>query len=310
MKKYFPETILMVNTLIWGATFVIIKSALTDISPLLFISIRFLTATLILLPFAYRIFRKINKQVLWGGTLLGLLFFVGFATQTVGLKYTTVTKSAFITGTFVIFTPIFQTLIEKRPPKRGVLLGILFVLVGLIFLTSKEDSLLSIFSEISKNFNVGDFFTLLCAILFALYVVCLDIISKKNDYKPLVFLQVSVTGICGLLFSFLFTLIKVEQIEFRFSYNILFAVLYTSILATVLTTTLQTMYQKFVTPSAASIIFSFEPIFAAVFAFFVLNEKISNFGLIGCLLIFAGLLISELIDKKKNGWKKISQELK
>jgi drug/metabolite transporter (DMT)-like permease len=212
MKKYFPETILMINTLIWGATFVIIKSALTNISPLLFISIRFLTATLILLPFAYRIFRKINKQILRDGTLLGLLFFVGFATQTVGLRYTTATKSAFITGTFVIFTPVFQTLIEKRPPKKGVLLGILLVLAGLIFLTSKEDSFLSIFSEISKNFNAGDFFTLLCAIFFALYVVSLDIISKKNDYKPLVFLQISITGICGLLFSFLFTIFKVEQI--------------------------------------------------------------------------------------------------
>ena len=290
----------MLNTIIWGATFVIIKSALTDISPLLFISVRFLFATIILLPFAFRIFRSINKATFLGGLLLGFLYFIGFGTQTVGLNYTTATKSAFITGTFIIFTPLFQTLIEKKPPSRGVTTGIFLALIGLIFLTSKGDSLLSVFSEINQNFNIGDFFTLICAIVFSLYLVYLDIISKKSDYKPLVFLQISVTGVCGILFSFLFTIWEVEKIYFNLSYNLLFAILYTSVLATVLTTTLQTKYQKFVTPSVAGIILSFEPIFAALFAFFMLNEKISNFGLIGCVLIFCGLLISETY-KKKNG---------
>jgi drug/metabolite transporter (DMT)-like permease len=300
MRKYFPETMLMMNTLIWGATFVIIKSALMDVSPLLFISLRFFTATLILLPFAFKIFRNINRQIFRDGVFLGLLYFIGFTTQTVGLKYTTATKSAFITGTFIIFTPVFQVLIEKRPPAKRVLLGILLALTGLIFLTSKGDSLLGVFSEISESFNIGDFLTLLCALFFALYLVYLDIITKRNDYKPLVFLQIAVTGILGLLFSFLFNGWEIETIEFSFSSSLLFAVLYTSIFATVLTTTIQTKYQKFVTPSVAGIIFSFEPIFAAVFAFFVLNEKISNFGLVGCVLIFAGLLVSEVLNRKNN----------
>jgi drug/metabolite transporter (DMT)-like permease len=300
MRKYFPETMLMINTLIWGATFVIIKSALTNVSPLLFISLRFLTATLILLPFAFKMFRNINRQIFWDGIFLGLLYFIGFTTQTAGLKYTTATKSAFITGTFIIFTPVFQVLIERRSPAKRVLLGILLALTGLIFLTSKGDSLLGVFSEISESFNIGDFLTLLCALFFALYLVYLDIISKRNDYKPLVFLQVVVTGILGLLFSFLFNGWKIETIEFSFSSSLLFAVLYTSIFATVLTTVIQTKYQKFVTPSVAGIIFSFEPIFAAVFAFFVMNEKISNFGLLGCALIFTGLLVSEVLNRKNN----------
>ncbi|OGU72415.1 MAG: hypothetical protein A2V93_12070 [Ignavibacteria bacterium RBG_16_34_14] len=300
MKKYLPETLLMLNTVIWGATFVIIKSALTDISPLLFISVRFLFATIILLPFAFKIFRNINKETFLGGLLLGFLYFAGFSTQTIGLNYTTATKSAFITGTFIIFTPLFQILIERRPPSRGVIIGIFMALIGLIFLTSTGDSLLAVFSEINQNFNIGDFFTLICAIVFSLYLVYLDIISKKSDYKLLVFLQISVTGVCGILFSLLFTVWEVEKVHFNFNYNLFFAILYTSVLATVLTTTIQTMYQKFVTPSIAGIILSFEPIFAAVFAFFMLNEKISNFGLIGCLLIFCGLIISE-IYKKKNG---------
>src|SRR4030067_3298375 len=124
MKKYLPETLLMLNTVIWGATFVIIKSALTDISPLLFISVRFLFATIILLPFAFKIFRNINKETFLGGLLLGFLYFTGFSTQTIGLNYTTATKSAFITGTFIIFTPLFQILIERRTPSKGVIIGV------------------------------------------------------------------------------------------------------------------------------------------------------------------------------------------
>ncbi len=299
MKKYFPVIILLFVTLIWGATFVIVKSALKDISPLFFISVRFLFATVILLPFVFKIFKSFNKQVLLEGVLLGLIYFAGFASQTMGLKYTTATKSAFITGTFVIFTPFFQIFFEKRPPRKEVVLGILLSITGLIFLTSKGNSLLGIFSEISGNFGIGDMLTILCAIFFALYIVYLDIVSKKNDYKPLVFLQIAITGVCGLLFSFLFTGLKIESMQFTFSNSLLFAVLYTSILATVLTTTLQTKYQKFVTPSVAGIVLSFEPIFAALCAFFVLNEKISNFGLIGCVLIFAGLLVSEMLNKNK-----------
>jgi drug/metabolite transporter (DMT)-like permease len=290
----------MLNTIIWGGTFVIIKSALTDISPILFISIRFLFATVILLPFAFKILKGINKTTLLGGLLLGLLYFIGFSTQTVGLKYTTATKSAFITGTFIIFTPFLQILIEKKWPTKGVVLGVLLALVGLIFLTSKGDSILAVFTEISESFNIGDLLTLLCAFFFSLYIVYLDIISKKADYKPLVFFQISVTGACGLLFSFLFMFWEVEQVYFKLTMNLVFALLYTSILATVITTTLQTKYQKFVTPSVAGIILSFEPIFAALFAFFLLSEKISNFGLIGCLLIFCGLIVSETY-KKKNG---------
>ncbi len=299
MKRYFPVIILLFVTLIWGATFVIVKSALKDISPLFFISVRFLVAAVILLPFALKIFKSFNKQVLREGILLGLIYFAGFATQTMGLKYTTATKSAFITGTFVIFTPFFQIFFEKRPPRKEVVLGILLCVTGLIFLTSKGNFLLGVFSEISGSFGIGDLLTILCAVFFALYIVYLDIVSKKNDYKPLVFLQIAITGICGLLFSFLFSGLKVEIMYISFSNNLLFAVLYTAVLATVLTTTLQTKYQKFVTPSVAGIILSFEPIYAALCAFFVLNEKISNFGLIGCVLIFTGLLVSEMLNKNK-----------
>src|SRR3990172_4066949 len=115
-KKYTGESALILVTLIWGATFAIIKTALEDISPMLFITIRFAVSTLIILPFVYKILKNLNRSAVIGGTILGLVYFLGFASQTAGLKYTTATKSAFITGTFVLFIPLFQLLLEKKSP--------------------------------------------------------------------------------------------------------------------------------------------------------------------------------------------------
>jgi drug/metabolite transporter (DMT)-like permease len=297
MKKYFSEGLLLLVTLIWGGTFVIIKIALRDVSPLVFVSIRFSIAAIILLPFVKKAFRNANKELIKSGIILGVIFFLGFATQTIGLKYTSATKSGFITGTFILFTPVFQLLFEKKIPGKGNLLGVLFVIAGLIFLSSRGTSVLDVFSEMGENFNIGDFFTLLCAVFFAMYLVYLDIVSKKFDYMPLVFLQIFLTAVCGIVFSIILSVSGFQAAKFSINGNVIFALLYTAILATIITTILQTKYQKFVTPTKAGIIFSFEPIFAAVLAFFFIDERISSFGFIGCILIFTGLIVTELFDK-------------
>ncbi|MGD1006568.1 MAG: DMT family transporter [Ignavibacteriaceae bacterium] len=297
MKKYSAESILLIITLIWGATFAIIKLALVNVSPMVFISIRFSFAAILLLPFFLKKSKNISRSAILSGLLLGVMYFLGFSTQTIGLNYTTATKSGFITGTCVLFTPIFQYLFEKKKPGKGNLIGVFFVLTGLILLSSKGNSILDIFHELGSGFNIGDFFTLLCAVFFAMYIVYLDIISKKYDYLLLVFLQISITAVMGIISVIILSVSGLENIKFMFSGSLIFAFLYTSILATVLTTTFQTKYQKIVTPTKAGIIFSFEPVFSAVIAYYFIHEKISRFSFIGGILIFAGLLVSELFDK-------------
>lgn len=299
MKKFISEGALIFTTLLWGVTFVVIKLALTDVSPLLFVSLRFSIAAIIMLPFVFGILKASKKEILVGGVILGLLNFAGYATQTVGLNFTSATKSGFITGTFVVFTPVLQLIIEKRIPKKENVFGILLVLFGLILLSSKGTSIFDVFSEIGQNFNIGDFFTLLCAIAFAGYIVYLDIISHKIDYKLLVFVQIAVTGICSWVFTYILSVSGLEKFSFSLNTTVMFSVFYTAILATILATSLQTKYQKYVTPTKAAIIFSLEPIFAAFFAFFIINEKISGFGFVGCIFIFTGLLVSELLGKEK-----------
>jgi drug/metabolite transporter (DMT)-like permease len=298
MPKYKALAALILPTVIWGGTFVIIKESLSFVSPMVFISSRFLFAALLLLPFTGIIFRGSGSMEIKGGMLLGLLYFIGFATQTIGLNFTTATKSGFITGTFVVFTPILQLLIEKRKPSKWNITGIVLVLIGLIFLFSHGEHLFDVFSEIGSNFNIGDFLTLICALSYSGYIVYLDIISKKAKFMPLVFIQIALTAAGGILFLMIFAATGIEQIRINYNTYVILALLYTAILATILTTGLQTRFQKYVTPTKAAIIFSFEPIFAAVFAYLLINERLGSFGIMGGIFIFAGLLVSEIFEKR------------
>ena len=168
MNKYKGEIALFTITIFWGVTFAIIKLALNDISPMLFTAIRFSFAALLLLPFLWKPLFNSNIDVIKAGLFLGLLYFIGFATQTIGLYYTTATKSGFITGTFVIFIPILQLILERKSPGKGNLIGIILVIIGLILLSSKGMTVLDIISELGSNFNIGDTLTLICAVFYAL----------------------------------------------------------------------------------------------------------------------------------------------
>jgi drug/metabolite transporter (DMT)-like permease len=298
MKKYTGEIALLFNTLIWGGTFALIKNAFTDISPLLFLGLRFSIAALIFLPFVYTSLKKTNRQTLLAGSVLGFFYFAGFTAQSLGLNLTTATKSGFITGTFVVFIPILQLIIEKRKPKWVNIVSVFLVLVGLILLSSKGENTFDFLKQLGSDFNIGDLLTLLCALLFAFQVVYVDVFTKKYDYLPMVFVQLLITGVGGFVLSFVFSFASFETIRFTFNSTVITAILYTAIFASIIATVIQLKFQKFVSPTKAGIIFSIEPIFAAIFAYFLLSEKISNFGLVGCVLIFIGLIVSELFSVK------------
>lgn len=293
------EFALLANAVVWGGTFSMIKSALSDVSPIMFMTLRFSLAALLLYPFFKKYFNRLAAQNYKQAFVLGLLLFGGFITQTIGLQYTSATKSAFITGTFVIFTPMLQTLLEKRIPALQNQVGIIFVFVGIILLSSKGENALQILNDVGNSFNIGDLLTLFCAIFYALYIVYLDMISDSNEPKFLTFFQIIVTAVLSIISVFIFNLLRIENVKLDLTGGLVLAVLYTALFATILTTFLQTKFQREVTPTKASIIFSMEPIFAALTAYLFINEKLSMFGIIGSLFIFAGVLISELWRKLK-----------
>ncbi|MEW6654585.1 MAG: DMT family transporter, partial [Bacteroidota bacterium] len=151
-------------------------------------------------------------------------------------------------------------------------------------------------SELGASFNLGDILTLICAFFFAVHIVYIDVYSTKHNFWVLLTTQLTTVALLGFAASLLFLGFSVEAVHIDLTKYLIFGLLYTSLLATLFNIGIQTRFQKVVSPTKAGIIYSFEPIFAAVFAFFLLGEKISNFGLFGCALIFLGLIVAELFD--------------
>lgn len=273
------ELALLSITVIWGSTFTITKVLLEGIEPFLYVALRFTLASLL---FALVFRKKLTvSEVLSSrrGWILGLLLFLGFSLQTLGLQFTTASKSAFITGLMVIMTPILQVIIERRPPKLGNVIGIVLVTIGLYLLTSPEGS----------EFNIGDLLTLGCAISFALYIVYLDIFSKGVRPEGITLTQFLFCGVVGSI-----TALAIEPLNLQLTDGIVLAILYLTIFATIVAIYVQTRFQKDTTPTRAAVIFAAEPVFAAIIAYFALNEVIGTVGLLGGGLIVAGVLVSEL----------------
>ena len=303
LKKshFIGEGALLLMTIIWGGTFVIVKESLNDISPMFFVSIRFGIAGSIIALVLFLKKHKITRDAILPGVFLGGFLFLGFIFQTIGLKHTSATKSGFITGSLVVMIPFLQMIIEKKLPTRGALIGTVLVFTGILFLSSGDSSITTFLGNLGATFNFGDGMTLVCALFFALHVVYMDIISPKYDFWILFVSQLIAVSVFGFIITFIFHFTSLEVITITYSRNLLTGLLYTSLLATCVNFGLQTKYQKLVNPTKAGIIYSFEPIFAAMFAFFLLSEKISNFGLAGCILIFSGLIVSEIFDSMLNG---------
>lgn len=239
---------------------------------------------------------RIVKEAILPGLFLGVFLFLGFVLQTIGLKHTSATKSGFITGSLVVMIPFLQMIIEKKLPSRGALIGTVFVFIGILFLSSGDSSITTFLGNLGATFNLGDGLTLACALFFAVQVVYMDIFSPKYDFWVLFVVQLLSVSILALIVAFVFHFTSLEIIYVNYTGNLLTGFLYTILLATCINFGLQTKYQKLVSPTKAGIIYSFEPIFAALFAFFLLSEKITNFGLVGCILIFSGLIITEIFD--------------
>lgn len=281
------EGYLLLATIIWGSTFVLAKFIVTENSPLSYSAARFLLATMILFFIFPRRLSKIPSSTLRRGAVLGVLLFTGFALQTVGQQYTTASKSAFFTGTLVVLTPILHSIVQRfsktgrRALTVGNVLGVLSAAAGLYCMTSPSES----------AFNVGDGLTLIAAFIFSLYIIYLDLASVEPDKLQLTFVQFLLSGIAGLICAPLF-----ETMKAVFSFGVIAAFLYLTIVATIVASWIQNRYQGDTTPTRAAVIFSAEPVIAALFAYAFTGENIGLLGVIGGCLIVLGVLVSEFSD--------------
>jgi len=273
------EIYLLFMTLIWGVTFPMVKASLDYASPFVFITIRFVLAALIAgVLFARRISFKQRGEV-WAGVLIGFFLFLGYAFQTEGLKFTAASKSAFITGLFVVMVPPLSYLILKEKPRIFSILGLILAVCGLYLMTRPKGS----------EFNTGDLLTFFCAVSFSLQVLFVHIYTKRYDFANLAFIQILVTTLLSIPSVFLF-----DRIKLVYHPYLIFSLLVCAVLATTLAIIIQNRMQKDTTAVKASLIYAMEPVFAAVFSFLLLGEVLGWLGVLGGGLILCGMLSSEL----------------
>ncbi|MCH4888614.1 DMT family transporter [Acidaminobacter sp. JC074] len=284
-KQYLSDISLFFVAAVWGGGFVAVKGALDTMTPFLLMAYRFVLASSIVYLFFHKKIGKISKEDLKVGAVVGSILYLAFATQTFGLQYTTASKQGFLTATYVVMVPILYWLFYKKRPKNKAILGSVLTIAGIAMVSLNK----------SLDFNPGDALTLLCALFFAAHIIALEYYTKSVDVLKLTFLQLSVAALLFVVSALLF-----EPLVFNLTGAEISSIVYLAVFSTFLCYTVQTAAQKYTSSSHASIIMSLESVFAAVFGVLLLNEVMTPLMIMGCLLIFAAILIIEVDFKKKS----------
>lgn len=285
---------------IWGCTFVVIKSALTDATPAAFNLARMTLAFAILAAAYHRSWRGIRRSQVAAGALVGLCLATGYQFQTIGLVRTTPSKSAFITGLVVVLVPLFSAIPGLRPPDaRGLrwnaLVGAALGFVGIVLLTAPNavggGGVAGLLPDLS-SINIGDILTFGCSVGFAFHCIALSHTSPKIGFKPLALLQV---GFCALFMAVSLPLIEKPHIQW--TPRLLIALGVAAFLATAAAFSIQSWAQSILPSTHTALLLTMEPVFAWITAFLVTGERLGIRPATGAVLILCGIALTELVPQ-------------
>ena len=279
------DFLMLITAMIWGSSFVAQRLGMDSIGPFLYSGLRFSLACLILLPviafLEKRSTRKpapLNRGMLSGGIIMGLALAIGINLQQVGLLFTSVTNSGFITGLYVIVVPILGLFFGQRSG-MGIWLGASLAVVGMCLLSIGAD-----FSVAS-----GDLLQLAGAVVWGIHVLVVGYFATRHDPLRLSLIQFATCALISMLLSLLIETSSLEGIKAALP-----AILYGGIFGVAIGFTLQVVAQQHAIASHAAIILSLEAVFAALAGTLFLGEMLSGRGYFGCALMFVGMLIAQL----------------
>ncbi|MBM7622726.1 DMT family transporter [Sporohalobacter salinus] len=278
-RRVKADLALLLVVFVWGTTFAIMKDVFSIVTPFYFLTLRFSTAVLVLILIFHRRLKKLDLETIKLGFFVGIFLFGGFAFQVVGLNYTTASKAGFLTGLSVVIVPILSAVILKKIPSILTIVGVILAAVGLGLLSFNGQFI----------FNFGDFLVFLCAISLAVYILLVGKYVQQKDSILLTIVQITTVALLSGIASLLEGSFKVVMDPELWG-----AVVYMALFATTFALVVQNKAQEFTTPTRTAIIFSMEPVFAAIFAYFYLGEIISTNGYWGGLLIVIGMFVAEL----------------
>lgn len=290
-RSRLADLSLLIVAAMWGCTFLIVQHAVRVLPPLAFNGIRFVGAAvllaLIITVFYRGQWRAVSIRMLLHACLLGLFLFLGYAFQTVGLLYTTTSNAGFITGLSVVLVPFLALVLLKHPISRFTWLSALLAACGLYLLT---------FAGSAFALNKGDVLVFLCAIGFALHIAYTGIFAPRYPALPLAALQMAVVGLLSLIGSLLFEDIgpAAQTMDKLLQPEVLWALAVSIGPTSAFAFWIQTVCQKYTSPSRVAVIFAMEPVFAALTGLWFGGETLGVAAGVGCLFIFAGMIIAEL----------------
>jgi drug/metabolite transporter (DMT)-like permease len=294
-RQLVADGALLLVTLVWGATFVMVKDAVTGFPVFSFMVLRFALAALALAPLALWQSRRSPvalgrprrtsstnwRGLLFASALTGFALFAGYAFQTAGLKLTTPAKAGFITGLSVAIVPVISALLLRQSPSRNAWIGVGMATLGLALLSLTAD----------LNIQTGDLLVMACAFSYAAHILLLGHFAPRHDAILLTLGQVTAVA----LFSGVAALIFDDPTPL--TGQVLFAAAFTGILATAVAFGVQTVAQRFTTATHTALIFAAEPVFAGLFSLLLIGETLGPRQLLGCALILGGMLVAELKRK-------------
>lgn len=291
MKKQFSGVIALLGaTVIWGSAFIAQSVGMDKIGPFTFQAVRCFLAVVFLFP-ASALFSRGKPfwkswadPALWrSGVICGLALFAASSLQQIGLVYTDAGKAGFLTAMYIVFVPFLGLFVGQRPG-RNALLSLIPAIVGLYLLSCTSVS----------GINKGDVLLLLCAVAFSVQILLIDRHCAGLDGLKLNCIQALVVAVLSVPCALL-----TETVDASLIASCWLPLGYAGVLSMGVAYTLQIVGQKRVAPSAAALLMSLESVFAALFGWLLLHETMTRAELLGCVLVFAAVVISQLPEKKK-----------
>ena len=261
-------------TVVWGWTFVAVRDAIVLYGVLGFLSVRFALAAAVLAPYAAR---KVARRTFVAGAGIGLVLALGYLLQTTGLLFTTPTNSGLITGLFVVFAPLADRLLFGARPSRPVLVAVLLSLLGMVLLAGGGPD----------GANRGDLMTLLCAAALGLHIALLSRYARTHDAS-------------GLAFGLLWPLFEPVALPPR---EVWLSLVVTGLVASAGAFWVQTFVQQRISAARTAVILTTEPVFAALFGYWLAGDRLVPVQIFGAALILSALVANEVapvvVDRSK-----------
>ncbi|WP_127590478.1 DMT family transporter [Paenibacillus lautus] len=279
MKPLKADLMILFITICWGSSYLFMKMGLDSLGEFNLIALRFglafILAGVIFLP---RL-RQVNVKTIRYAMLLGFILFIMFTALTLGLKTTTTSNAGFLVSLTVVFVPLLHTFLFKKKIENKVVVSILLALTGIALLTI----------QLPFTFKIGDLFCIAAALCYALHINMVSTAAQKVDTLSLGILQLGFTGLYAFISSLLF-----ETPVWPSTTHSWIAVLVLSVVCTAIGFIFQTIAQKYTTATRTGLVFSLEPVFAALVGFWFAHEIMNSNQYVGAALVFLSVVLSSV----------------